>query len=304
VVITKPKPGTDFNKCKPSKISFNAKVTDDRGANASKDYTYEWRSSRDGVLGNTLNLKYDKDSLARGEHDISLIAFKSGSQVKETYMNIFIDDDYRIPVATIKSPNPNSGKSFDEGDEITFKGTGVDCEDGHLSGESLVWTSDVDLEIGSGESFDSKLSPGSHIITLTATDNDGNSATDQYFIYVGETLIELSSFSASAGSRRVTLQWTTESENSNSGFNIFRSDTEDGEYIKINDSLIAAQGSPLEGADYEFADKDVRNREVYYYKLEDIDYYGTANMHGPVSVRPRLIYGIKTKIEELKDLGI
>jgi hypothetical protein len=69
----------------------------------------------------------------------------------------------------------------------------------------------------------------------------------------------------------------------------------DGDYIKINDSLISAKGSSTQGVSYEFIDNNVQNRKTYYYKLEDIDLNGTATMHGPVSATPRGIYGIFAK---------
>ena len=103
---------------------------------------------------------------------------------------------------------------------------------------------------------------------------------------------ELSSFTATPKAGKVILQWTTESETDNAGFNLYRSESEDGEYIKINDSLIPAQGSSTQGASYEFIDNDVKNRKTYYYKLEDIDLNGTSTMHGPVSATPRWIFGI------------
>ncbi len=40
-------------------------------------------------------------------------------------------------------------------------------------------------------------------------------------------------------------------------------ESEDGEYIKINDSLILAKGSSTQGASYEFIDNDVKNRKTY-----------------------------------------
>jgi hypothetical protein len=33
---------------------------------------------------------------------------------------------------------------------------------------------------------------------------------------------------------------------------------------------------------------DVKNRETYWYKLEDIDLNGKSTMHGPVSATSRL----------------
>jgi hypothetical protein len=61
--------------------------------------------------------------------------------------------------------------------------------------------------------------------------------------------------------------------------------------VKINSSLIPAHGSPTQGAIYQFIDEGVKNRTIYYYKLEDIDLNGTSTMHGPVSVTPRMVYG-------------
>jgi hypothetical protein len=109
------------------------------------------------------------------------------------------------------------------------------------------------------------------------------------------TLIKLASFTATPKSGKVILLWTTETETDNAGFNIYRSETETGEYAKANDSLIPAQGSSTEGASYEFVDKEVKNRKTYYYKLEDFDLNGTSTMHGPVSATPRWILGIFRK---------
>lgn len=104
------------------------------------------------------------------------------------------------------------------------------------------------------------------------------------------TLINLSSFTATPKAGKVILQWSTEAEINNAGFNLYRSSSADGEYTKLNDSLIPAQGSSTQGASYEFVDKDVKNRRTYYYKLEDVDLNGTSTMHGPMSATPRLFY--------------
>jgi hypothetical protein len=107
------------------------------------------------------------------------------------------------------------------------------------------------------------------------------------------TVIELSSFTAAPKAGKISLQWSTESEINNAGFNLYRAESENGQYIKINPSIISAQGSSTQGAAYEFTDANVQNRKTYYYKLEDIDLSGTSTMHGPVSAMPRLIYGMK-----------
>ena len=65
-----------------------------------------------------------------------------------------------------------------------FIGVANDPEDGALSGASLVWTSSLSGEIGTGTMFDATLPVGTHTVTLTATDKDGNSATDSLVLYM------------------------------------------------------------------------------------------------------------------------
>ena len=55
------------------------------------------------------------------------------------------------------------------------------------------------------------------------------------------TLIELTSFTAIPSNREVIITWPTESEIDNAGFNLYRSESENGEFTKINSSLIPAQ---------------------------------------------------------------
>jgi hypothetical protein len=98
------------------------------------------------------------------------------------------------------------------------------------------------------------------------------------------TLVSLSSFTVSPGAKEVTLKWATTSEVDNAGFNVYRAELKNGEYLKINPALIPAQGSPTQGASYEYIDKNAKNGRACFYKLEDIDIHGTSTMHGPVNV--------------------
>ena len=76
------------------------------------------------------------------------------------------------PTATITAPA--NGASFTQGGTVTFTGTGTDPEDGVLSGASLVWTSSLNGQIGTGASVSTaSLSVGTHVVTLTAKDSKG-----------------------------------------------------------------------------------------------------------------------------------
>ena len=80
------------------------------------------------------------------------------------------------PTATISAPA--NGATYTQGQSVTFTGAGNDPEDGALSGASLVWTSSINGQIGTGASFSTtSLSAGTHTITLTAKDSKGATGT-------------------------------------------------------------------------------------------------------------------------------
>ena len=83
--------------------------------------------------------------------------------------------------------SPLSDAIIEAGEEITFSGSATDFQDGELSDDSLVWTSNNDGEIGEGEEFTrDDLSEGEHTITLTATNSLGEKTTVSITITIGE----------------------------------------------------------------------------------------------------------------------
>lgn len=128
-------------------------------------------------------------------------------------------------------------------------------------------------------------------VTLTTGENNIYSNDLKRFVFTTTetTLIILSSFTVTPFNREVMVEWTTESEIDATGFNLYRAESEDGQYVKINPSLISAEGSSTSGATYQYVDNGVKNRTTYYYKLEDIDTNGTGTMHGPVSATPKRV---------------
>jgi hypothetical protein len=106
---------------------------------------------------------------------------------------------------------------------------------------------------------------------------------------VGPTAVTLVSFTAVAGRGAIILTWETATELDNLGFNLYRSEALDGDYVRLNQSLISGQhpGSP-EGAVYTWQDVDVSPGVAYYYKLEDLDLHGGRRFHGPVWATARI----------------
>jgi subtilisin family serine protease len=98
------------------------------------------------------------------------------------------------------------------------------------------------------------------------------------------TSVELSRLEAYPDGASIRVEWETTTEVDNLGFNLYRAESSDGPGNRLNEGLILGQvpGSPL-GAVYDFLDEWVWPGITYYYWLEDVDVYGRATLHGPVS---------------------
>ena len=93
------------------------------------------------------------------------------------------------PEAFIVAPEDGARDSL--GAMAVFVGAAYDLEDGELSGEQLSWSSSIDGPLGTGESLaTTALSLGTHTVTLTATDSDGNTARDTITFTVVEDPLE------------------------------------------------------------------------------------------------------------------
>jgi hypothetical protein len=111
-------------------------------------------------------------------------------------------------------------------------------------------------------------------------DFDNNEPQDMEAVL---TVVTLASFSAVRNNDgTVTVFWRTAAETDNAGFNLYRSPLRDGLYVKVNDSLIAGQGTGS-GNSYHYVDEAATGGSLYY-KLEDVDTSGVRTLHGPVEV--------------------
>jgi hypothetical protein len=80
----------------------------------------------------------------------------------------------------------------------------------------------------------------------------------------------------------IIVEWTTASEINTAGYNLYRSDRGDGDYIKITSTPVPASPDPLRGGKYRYEDANVEPGKTYYYKLEDIERDGATMQHGPI----------------------
>ncbi len=100
-----------------------------------------------------------------------------------------------------------------------------------------------------------------------------------------ETPVELATFSGKNAGVHIELNWVTESETDNLGFHIYRSESADGAYARINSALIPGAGSTSNRQTYRHRDEQTLPGKSYFYKLSDISYKGVETMHGPIAVQ-------------------
>ncbi|HQG47036.1 MAG TPA: FlgD immunoglobulin-like domain containing protein, partial [bacterium] len=98
------------------------------------------------------------------------------------------------------------------------------------------------------------------------------------------TPVEMSAFSATRMDGSVVLQWETQSESDNLGFNVYRSTDEHGIFTQINTRMIPGAGSSASAHTYRYVDNSVETGQIYYYQIVDIATNGTMQWHGPVMI--------------------
>ena len=106
--------------------------------------------------------------------------------------------------------------------------------------------------------------------------------------------VELSFFRPTLEDGEIVIRWTTESELNNAGFNIYRSDTSNGEFTKVNKQMIQGNGTTGERSTYKWVDTTAKPDAVYYYQIEDVSFAGerqllaTTKLKGLISAEGKL----------------
>ena len=96
-------------------------------------------------------------------------------------------------------------------------------------------------------------------------------------------------FQAELQDSSILIEWSTESELNNLGFEIYKSKNEDDNYsllssYKTNSNLVG-QGNSNYEHEYLFRDNSITEGLTYLYKLAEVDFSGVKTFHGPISIR-------------------
>ena len=166
-------------------VTFQGTGTDPEDGTLS-GASLEWSSSIDGVLGT--GSPYATSSLSVGTHTITLVGTDSGGASATDQVSVTVLQPNTAPTVTIQT----GAGTYDAGDPISFTGSATDPEDGVLTGTALVWSSNVDGVMGTGDALIySSLTVGTHTVTFTGVDSGGLSDSDSVTVTINQVQVNL-----------------------------------------------------------------------------------------------------------------
>ncbi len=156
-------------------IELRGAAADDEDGDLSASIA--WTSDLEGALGT--GDRVDVTPTVSGTHTITCAVTDSDGNTATDSVQ------YTVISPLVEVTRPDDGDTFDEGDRVRLRCDASDLEDGDLDGNSVVWTSDRDGTIDTSCEVDTRqLSRGDHVLTVTATDSDGNTASDSIEITI------------------------------------------------------------------------------------------------------------------------
>ncbi|WP_422359595.1 T9SS type A sorting domain-containing protein [Reichenbachiella sp.] len=169
---------------------------------------------------------------------------------------------------------------------------------GVISGMSVQVIEDVRIAIYNGPTANEWVnlggSPAGDESNGSITSQTASDFSSSTFSFGGITTValpvELVRFTADLSDNQVKLDWTTSSELNNEYFEVQRSSN--GENYEVI-GMVDGNGTTNEFIDYQFVD-DKPYYGLSYYRLVQVDYDGTRNVHAPVTVNNE---GYKSSIE-------
>ena len=250
----------------------------------------------------------DGDSSEWESSDFIAFMRKGGQAGRPILAKLYMryDCDTQIMYAFISSLQRNGEKLpiiVEDGEEVWIKVGGIggtkvvtsNHEDAPNPPPDFDWvgkgfSSNQEYEFAKGWEASFELQNGSSYeievhCNVYEDDESQSAATVNLIVDLNCQPIEvgLVSFTANHMDKDVKLEWSVASEINHAGYNIYRATAIDGDYVKINDALIAVgpQSSSLEEKYYEYLDTDVEQSTLFY-KLQDVNLDGQSDWHGPI----------------------
>lgn len=154
----------------------------------SADGGATWRPLATNAVGTSLDV--DRTLLAGTSQGMLRVLASDGLRTAADVSDALFTVEGNAPQVAIASPVP--GTLFHVGQVLSLAATALDAEDGPLSGPALSWSSSLSGALGSGAALSvpiADLADGLHVVTVTAEDSDGQSATAAVQVRVNERVL-------------------------------------------------------------------------------------------------------------------
>ena len=179
-------------------------------------------------------------------------------------------------------------------DEVRLKNVAEDISDLQTVVDDVPYTADANTAVlfnfDEGTGFWTNNLAGGNDGRLGGTaEGDGQEPTWRTWDYPEGDLplpVVLSSFTAEYSANNLSVYWITQSETNNSGWNVYRSDTENSdEAVQVNTTMIEGAGTTTSPTEYSFLDDFIHTYgNTYYYWIESVDQAGTTYLYNPVGI--------------------
>jgi len=169
-------------------VDVTANAADDAGINRVEFYVNNHLIGADNT--EPYAVEWDMDALADGSQNTVFAKAVDANGNATTSESVTVTKGVTsAPVA--KMTGPSDGRTIKQGDELNFKGTAADDEDGDLAGSNISWSSSIMGKIAQGSDVKYRgLSIGQHVITMTATDSNGMTDTQTATVTVTENNLD------------------------------------------------------------------------------------------------------------------
>jgi hypothetical protein len=105
------------------------------------------------------------------------------------------------------------------------------------------------------------------------------------FGFVDTTAVTLQSLAAQRQGSKTVVSWSTQSEEGNEGFHVWRATKANGPYVRLTSQPVASRAPVGGGAPYSYTDSAVQSEQTYWYRIEATP---DGELFGPVSDMPLL----------------
>jgi len=130
---------------------------------------------------------------------------------------------------------------------------------------------------------------------LGGEDNDDDSADE--ILWSNWVYARVEDASASASGNNIYVYWKTSDELGTLGFNIYKSESPNGPFRRVNRPLLLSSGRNTQGYHYCYIDSMDNPQKEYYYKIEEVETNGNRSWIADIETLSNMVADITNELK-------